>query len=176
MMAGRESLRAQGLWDELNDHPVARARRTDPDTSHQAAAAVTPGLRELQQRVETFARLAGFDGFTDAEMEDKLDDPGSTLRTRRSELTARNIVLDSGQRRTFGDSTRRRIVWVHRDYHPSPPPICEAPRVLTKEERSRGIGHAAKLDAGARQMRSEGRAGFADQLAEAASYIRGVAA
>lgn len=154
----------------------AHARRTDPDTSHEAAAAVTPGLRELQQRVETFARMAGFDGFTDAEMEDKLDDPGSTLRTRRSELTARNIVLDSGRRRKFGESTRNRIVWVHRDYHPNPPPICDAPRVLTKEERSRGVEHAARLDAGARQMRAEGRAFFADQLAEAATFIRSVSA
>lgn len=154
----------------------AHARRSDPDTSHEAAAAVTPGLRELQQQVEVFARSNGYDGFTDAEMEARLDDPGSTLRTRRSELTARNIVLDSGQRRTFGESPRRRIVWLHRDFATNPPPICDAPRVLTKEERGRGLEHVATLEAGARQMRNEGRSAFAQQLTDAANYIRSVAA
>lgn len=153
----------------------AHARRDDPDTSHEAAAAVTPGLRELQARVETFAKSAGLEGFTDAEMEAALDDAGSTLRTRRSELAARNIVLDSGLRRTFGDSPRRRIVWLHRSFVDNPPPVQDAPRVLTKEERGRGLEHVVRLEAGARQMRNEGRSAFADQLTEAANYIRSVA-
>lgn len=158
----------------MNDQ--AHARRHDPDTSHEAAAAVTPGLRELQQRVETYARCAGLQGFTDAEMEQQLGDDGSTLRTRRSELAARNIVLDSGKRRKFGDSPRNRIVWLHRDFATNPPPIMEAPRVLTKAERGAGLQHAVNLEAGARQMRNEGRVAFADQLAEAAAYVRSVAA
>lgn len=154
----------------------AHARRDDPETSHEAAAAVTPGLRELQVRVEDFARSAGLEGFTDAEMEDQLEDAGSTLRTRRSELTARNIVLDSGLRRTFGDSPRRRIVWLHRSYVDNPPPICDAPRVLTKEERGEGTKHAEALDRVARQMKNEGRAAVFEMLTAAASYIRSVAA
>jgi hypothetical protein len=154
----------------------AHARRGDPDTSHEAAAAVTPGLRDLQQRVETYARCAGTTGFTDAEMEAQLGDDGSTLRTRRSELAARNIVLDSGERRTFGDSPRRRIVWVHRAFATNPPPVCDAPRVLTKAERGEGLQHAADLEAAARQMQAEGRAPFAQQLREAAAYCRSVAA
>ena len=153
----------------------AHARRTDPDTSHEAAEAVTPGLRELQQRVEAYARSAGLQGFTDAEMEAALDDAGSTLRTRRSELAARNIVLDSGLRRTFGDSPRRRIVWLHRSFVDNPPPVCDAPRVLTHEERGRGLEHARVLEAGARQMAREGRTAFAEQLTEAAAYVRSVA-
>lgn len=153
----------------------AHARRDDPDTSHEAAAAVTPGLRELQQRVENFARTCGLDGFTDAEMQAQLDDPSSTLRTRRSELAARHIVIDSGKRRTFGESPRRRIVWLHRAFVDNPPPIVDAPRILTKEERGKGLEHAVQLEAGAKQMKSEGRALFAHQLLEAAAYIRSVA-
>lgn len=153
----------------------AHARRDDPETSHEAAAAVTPGLRELQQRVENFARSCGLEGFTDAEMQHWLDDPSSTLRTRRSELTARHIVIDSGKRRTFGDSPRRRIVWLHRAFVDNPPPIIDAPRVLTKVERGKGVEHAATLESAAKQMRSEGRALFANQLQAAATYIRSVA-
>lgn len=153
----------------------AHARRADPDTSHEAAAAVTPDLRELQRIVENYAKGRGGEGFTDAQMEDDLDQHGSTLRTRRSELAARNIVLDSGQRRTYG-SPRRRVVWVHRDYVMDPPPLCEPPRALTKEERGRGLEHAVQLEAGARQMANEGRSLFAQQLRDAAGYIRGVAA
>jgi hypothetical protein len=154
----------------------AHARRTDPDTSHEAAAAVTPDLRELQAKVENFARSCGLEGFTDAEMEHWLKETGSTLRTRRSELTARNIVLDSGLRRTFGDSPRRRIVWLHRNYVDNPPPVSDAPRVLTKEERGRGLEHATRLDQFAKSMRTEGRGPFADALAETANFIRSVAA
>lgn len=154
----------------------AHARNTDPDTSHEAAAAVTPDLRAIQARVEAYARAAGYAGFTDAEMDADLDGTGgSTLRTRRAELTARNVVLDSGKRRTFGDSPRRRIVWLHRAFVTNPPPIVEAPRVLTKEERGRGLAHATALEAGARQMRLEGRSAFAQQLTDAATYIRSVA-
>lgn len=154
----------------------AHARWDDPDTSHEAAAAVTPGLRELQQRVERYAQRCGHAGFTDAEMEDALQDAGSTLRTRRSELAARNIVLDSGQRRKFGDSPRNRIVWLHRSFVANAPPICEPPRVLTAEERGRGKQHADALDRCAKQMRAEGRVGVEQMLTEAAAYIRSVAA
>ena len=86
----------------------AHTRASDPDTSHEAAAAVTPNLRELQARVEAFAIAAGPSGFIDVDMQNALEDTGSTLRTRRSELTARNIVLDSGLRRKLVGSAQWR--------------------------------------------------------------------
>lgn len=150
----------------------AYARRHDPDTSHEAAAAVTPNLGELQQRVESYAFSKGPEGFTDAEMAHDLQDPGSTYRTRRHELAARNVVLDSGQRRTFGPSARKRIVWVHRRFADNPPPVCEPPRVMTPADRQRGTAIAIRLEGSARQMDNEGRALFATSLREAADFIR----
>jgi hypothetical protein len=156
----------------MDDH--AHARRTDPDTSHDAAAAVSPDLRALQMRVEAFALRAGPHGFTDAEMEANLGDSGSTLRTRRSELSARNIVLDSGQRRTFGDSARRRIVWVHRSFVPDAPPICEPPRTLSKDERGQAGAYAARLDQLANQMGNEGRVAIEREFRSIAEFLRGL--
>lgn len=118
----------------------AHARRTDPGTSHEAAAAVTPNLNALQMRVEQYARQRRYVGFTDAEMAHHLDDSGSTLRTRRAELVERNIILDSGRTRTFGDSPRKRIVWVHRDHAENPPAIRE-PIERKMDQRGR-VAHA----------------------------------
>lgn len=99
----------------------AHARRDDPQTSHEAAAAITPGLGELQAEVERYALAAGPIGFTDAAMSEALDDPSSTYRTRRSELTDKGIILDSGRRAKHGESDRNRIVWVHRSFMPEQP-------------------------------------------------------
>jgi hypothetical protein len=153
---------------------TAHARRHDPQTSYEAADATTPRLRELQAHVEAYARRIGPGGFTDAQLAADLDDAGSTYRTRRSELTDRNIILDSGQRRTFGPSPRRRIVWVHRDYVANAPAICEPPPSPAQREqyRAQGEQHAAKMEAQATQMANEGRALFAQSLRETAQFIR----
>jgi hypothetical protein len=149
----------------------AHARRDDPETSHEAAAAVTPDLRQLQARVADYARRAGPDGFTDAQMEDDLDDPGSTLRTRRSELTARNIVLDSGRTRRHGDSARQRIIWLHRDFVPGAPPVCEPPAPATPADRAEGKAMSARLGVLAASLRREGRSALADELERAGAIM-----
>jgi hypothetical protein len=154
----------------------AYARRYDPGTSHQAADAVSPDLKALQARVADFARRAGQSRFTDAQMEDELGDAGSTLRSRRSELTARNIILDSGLTRTYGYSTRQRIVWVHRDFVPNAPPVCEPAKPATDEERAEAREMASKLARFAVSMMREGRAMFSNELALAAELMRKLAA
>lgn len=165
------------MSDDLFDPPggAAHARRTDPETSHDAADSVTPDLRQLQARVADYAKRRGRLGFTDAQMSNDLQDPGSTLRTRRSELTARNIILDSGERRTFGESARQRIVWVHRDFVKNPPAICEPPKPATDEDRADGRDMATKLAGYAASMKKEGRTMFADELNEAADIMRRLA-
>lgn len=154
----------------------AHARRTDPGTSHEAADAVTPDLRQLQARVADYAKRKGYSGFTDAEMSQDLDDSGSTYRTRRSELTARNIILDSGERRTWGDSPRLRIVWMHRDYVRNAPAICEPPKPPSDEDRAEGRDMAIKLTGYAASMKKEGRQMFADELNDAAAIMKRLSA
>lgn len=154
----------------------AHARRTDPKTSHQAADSVTPDLRQLQARVADYAKRRGLSGFTDAEMSHDLKDDTSTYRTRRSELTARNIILDSGERRTFGESTRQRIVWKHRDYVKNAPSVCDPPKPASDEDRADGRDMAIKLAGFAVSMKKEGRAMFADELSEAAAIMKRLSA
>jgi len=154
----------------------AHARREDPETSHEAADSVTPALRQLQAKVADYAKRRGRVGFTDAQMSNDLNDPGSTLRTRRSEMTARNIIVDSGERRTFGDSARQRIVWKHRDFVPGAPPICEPPTPPSDEDRAEGRDMAIKLAEYAASQRKEGRAMFADELVEAAAIMKKLSA
>jgi hypothetical protein len=153
----------------------AHARRSDPATSHQAAEAVTPDLRQLQAQVADYAKRQGARGFTDAQMSADLEDETSTFRTRRSELTARNIIIDSGDRRQWGDSPRQRIVWVHRDFVPAAPPITDAPVPATPAEKADGRRMADKLLGFSTSMMKEGRAMFANELANAAALMRRLA-
>jgi hypothetical protein len=152
----------------------AVARRADPGTSHDAAAAVTPGLRELQARVEAYARRIGAGGFTDAQMAADLEDTTSTLRTRRAELAARRIVIDTGRRRTWGDSPRLRSVWVHRDFVHEPPAVIDAP-VPIKEAREEALIRAATLDSMAATFRERGSTLPADELEASARLLRRLA-
>lgn len=101
---------------------IAHARASDPDTSHAAADAITPHLSELQRWIESYAFGKGTAGFCDAEMAYELDDPTSTLRSRRAELTEKLLIVDSGRRKRYGESERQRIVWVHRTFADSQPP------------------------------------------------------
>lgn len=95
----------------------AVARRSDPDTSHEAARSVT-SIRESHRAVLRVFKQYG--GMTD---EDLLNyytactelagfprQSDSGLRTRRSELVAAGKLRDSGKR-TVGRTGRRMIVW-----------------------------------------------------------------
>lgn len=91
-----------------------RARRTDPATSHDAAASVN-SLRHTHQIIVTLLRLEG--GMTDEELlylwNDRIAEriSPSGLRTRRSELVDMGMVRDSGECRPL-ESGRMAIVWV----------------------------------------------------------------
>jgi hypothetical protein len=122
----------------------AHARRTDPETSHKAADAVTPGLNAIQQQVERYARTR-IAGFLDVDLVDAIPDLGpSTLRTRRAELVARNIVLDSGRTSIPEGATTPHTVWIHRDFVAGAPPICEPP-TLREPISPDDIAEARKL-------------------------------
>lgn len=91
----------------------ARARRTDPETSHEAARTVTD-IRCSQSEV-----LRVFDAYGEMTDEQLLDSYSSTssheqspsgLRTRRSELVKMGYLKDSGERATMSTG-RQAIVW-----------------------------------------------------------------
>lgn len=92
--------------------PHAVARRTDPETSWEAAMSVQ-GIRENQARIWSLLMRHGpmvdqaIYGFFTAEYE-----PISTsgCRTRRKELTDLGMVEDSSYRVTL-PSGRRSIIW-----------------------------------------------------------------
>ena len=99
---------------------VAHARRGDPVTSHEAAAS----LKSEEIRRSQLAVLRLFERFGpmyDAQMLDRYQtvqqpwelptQSASGLRTRRSELVAKNILEDSGVKVIPPGSRRRAIVW-----------------------------------------------------------------
>lgn len=91
--------------------PIAHARRSDPDTSREAANDISPALREIQRTVLRFAAMCGVRGFTDPELSDYFDTTSSTYRTRRSELVAMGMVEDTGERVAIGPKGRRHAIW-----------------------------------------------------------------
>ena len=85
----------------------ARARRTDPDTSHAAAASVTKLTDKQQAVVEVMRKMGG--ECTDHALGNRYaashsyneglpEQSTSGLRTRRSELVSRGLVIDTTQR------------------------------------------------------------------------------
>jgi hypothetical protein len=90
--------------------PLQSARAVDPGTSHEAAARIASTITATQQRVLDFIRSRGASGCTDLDIQRRFGNHGSTYRTRRAELTALELVRDSGLR--VMQDRGRRIVWV----------------------------------------------------------------
>ena len=95
------SVRVNGYLFFAAGDVKARARRADPDTSHDAAKFIQPALREIQLQVLTWAQRQAdkYEGgmFTDAGLQ-KAFGGGSTYRTRRAELVQMGLLRDSGVR------------------------------------------------------------------------------
>ncbi len=99
----------------------AVARRTDPDTSHAAAASVKE-LTKKQKAVLAILRVLteSMGGATDEQIADAYqtnlpwerlpEQSDSGLRTRRSELVRKGVVVDSGERRR-NRAGRQCAVW-----------------------------------------------------------------
>lgn len=95
-----------------------RARDTDPETSHEAAASVEPKLRQAQTDILGLFRRHSDHRMTDEALVslanawlplDRLQSP-SGVRTRRAELVRAGLIRDSGER-VKGSTGRRMIVW-----------------------------------------------------------------
>jgi hypothetical protein len=92
------------LFSGAESAPVERppmARRRDPETSHQAAAAVLPKVHSLHEQVLSALAAAGPDGLNDRQLEQlpQFAKYGpSTIRKRRSELYQLGYVTHNGTR------------------------------------------------------------------------------
>jgi hypothetical protein len=105
----RGDARLQGTTDT---RPLARA--SDPETSHDVPARIASTISTRQKLVLDFIRGRGASGCTDLDIQRRFGDHGSTYRTRRAELTALELVRDSGVRVT--QDRGRRIVWIAVEY------------------------------------------------------------
>lgn len=92
------------------------ARRTDPETSHEAADSVLNLTAKRRAVLEVLDGIEALSGLADREIAGFYrDDPDrpqqspSGLRTRRCELVDAGLVADSGLRVEYGG--RRHIVW-----------------------------------------------------------------
>jgi hypothetical protein len=89
-------------------------RRESRQTSIDAAESIVPSLTDIQNAVLQYANTMPT-GFTDDQMNRHFQTYGSTYRTRRAELTAKNIIADSGKLARL-PSGRNATVWVLAKY------------------------------------------------------------
>lgn len=89
-------------------------RRESRQTSIDAAESIVPSLTDIQNAVLQYANTMPT-GFTDDQMNRHFQSYGSTYRTRRAELTAKNLIADSGKLARL-PSGRNATVWVLAQY------------------------------------------------------------
>lgn len=82
------------------------ARRTDPDTAHEAAAAVN--VTDSEERVLTSLRVRG--PSTSYEVAAHYGRPVEQVSPAFRPLVRKGLIRDSGERK-LADTGRRRIVW-----------------------------------------------------------------
>lgn len=100
---------ARSMKDLLpDDHGMSR--RTDPQSSRDAAKIIVPVLTEIQAIVLREMKAAGAAGLTDYELDAIFDCHKSTYRSRRAELVIKGTIKDSGTTRV-NDGTKR-TVWI----------------------------------------------------------------
>lgn len=99
-----------------DDLPLfTRYRSTDPDTSREAIEGIADKLTDIQSEVLAALERAGRCGLADCELAVLFPNAGqSTYRTRRSELVAKGLVVNSGRKikRRGGTGRSHHIVWI----------------------------------------------------------------
>lgn len=87
------------------------------DTSIEAAAGIAADVPRLQRLALFAIREAGVQGLTTDELAAKLRFDPCSIQPRTSELRAKKLIADSGQRRRNARA-KRVIVWVAPEYVP----------------------------------------------------------
>lgn len=101
----------------MNAYPDVPGHR-GVETSMEAADEIATDCARLQSMALAAIRGAGSSGLTADELAAKLDMNRWSIQPRTSELRAKRLIGDSGQRRR-NCTGKRAIVWVAREY------LCE---------------------------------------------------
>lgn len=88
------------------------------DTSIAAADSIAPDVPRLQRLALDAIRRAGHAGLTTDELAQRLQLEPCSIQPRTSELRAKRLIADSGQRRRNARA-KRVIVWVAPEYAPA---------------------------------------------------------
>ena len=100
-MYGEQEFRQRTLQEALDEQ--ALARRSDPQTSHEAARSVKVNVLESYV---LHALKMNPQGLTASEIAEKTGHPLNTISPRTAPLQRKGFIKDSGTRRD------RKIVWV----------------------------------------------------------------
>lgn len=96
--------------EQLSFMAEPAVRRSDPETSRVAAAAVWPRSRELEADIVGYIRVNG--GLTDDELASRFPDRHPpTVKTARSRLARRGEVVPSGRTRPSARG-KAQTVWI----------------------------------------------------------------
>ena len=80
-------------------YDAPRARKSDPATSHQAAASMQEAAQAHREQILGFLGAQGATGATGNEIDRALGWRSATANRRLKELSNAGLVLDSGERR-----------------------------------------------------------------------------
>lgn len=127
------------------DHATRHGMNRNPD--HTTSIKAARGVRRitLREQVIHYATSYGSLGFTDDDLKVNWPSkPESSLRKRRTELAQENVILDTGATRKNSHGQDEKV-WVHRDFHPSPPPIIERDTTPKQSKLARAEALVAEL-------------------------------
>lgn len=99
-------------------YPNAAGFKGAAETGREAAEAIAPQLGRLQRLVQDAVKARGTYGLTPEEAANLLNIERVSVQPRFSELKAKGLVVDSGQRRLNPSSRKRAVVWVSKEYAP----------------------------------------------------------
>lgn len=143
-----------------------------PHTSEEAADVIRPVVSTIRERVLSYA-TAHSDGFIDEDLVNRWSDaPESSYRKRRTELVEENWIIDSG--RTKQNSHGRDcVIWMHRQFVMSAPPVVERAKPQTSMMKS----HTRDVliptwEKELRIARESGKASYANLISETLAALR----
>ena len=105
-----------GGYSAPGAYPNAAWHKGGAETGREAAEAINEKLGRLQRHVFDAVKARGANGLTPEEAANILLVDRVSVQPRFSELKAKGLIADSGQRRVNPSSRKRAVVWVAKEY------------------------------------------------------------